>query len=175
VRKADAVTTDAGLATTLFAVVLTKDANGGVENVASCGAEIPSPRQRPRNVSLALQDAALIIGPAGELPQLLEHNGYTASYFALRPGRVEVYWTIGMDPTTPKLADGSAVFRHAGRRASFKVRLTKLGRRMLSHHRSLDVMAWGDERPLHGQGGGGTGVPLTLSADTPAQETSTAL
>ena len=168
---ADAITTDAGLTSTIFAVVFAKGDDGSELNVSSCGVEVPGPRQRPRTSGLALSDASLIIGPAGELPQLLAHDGYTASYYALQPGRVDVTWSIDGSPVAPKLARGSVVFRHGGRRRSFKVRLTKLGRRMLAHHRSLTIQSDAEYTPLNHHGGHGVIISLTLSVDTPALQT----
>src|SRR4051794_14790355 len=168
---ADAITTDAGLTSTIFAVVYAKGDDGSELNVSSCGVAVPGPRQRPRNRTLALNDAALIIGPAGELPQLLAHNGYTASYYALDPGRVNITWSTDESGLGPKLARGSIVFRHSGRRRSFKVRLTKLGRRMPPPRRSLTIFADAEYTPLNRVGGDGDIIPLTLSVDTPALDT----
>jgi hypothetical protein len=166
--KADAVTTSAGWTATMFVVVFAHGTDGAELNVSSCGVEVPGPRQRPRNLSLALNDATLIRGPAGELPQLLANNGYTASYFVLKPGRVEISWTTDFSGRGPTLARGSAVFRHAGRRASIRVRLTKAGRRMLAHRKRLVINSQADFTPLNGRGGQGGGTPLVLSVDTPA-------
>jgi hypothetical protein len=168
---ADAITTSGGWTSTIFAVVYAKGDDGSELNVSSCGVEVPGPRQRPRTRSLALVDASLIVGPAGELPQLLAHNGYTASYYALQPGRVDVAWTIDGDPFSPKLAHGSIVFRHGARRRSFKVRLTKLGRHMLAHHRSLTIQSDAEYTPPSRIGGDGVITSLTLSVDTPALDT----
>jgi hypothetical protein len=151
---ADAITTSGGWTSTIFAVVYAKGDDGSELNVSSCGVE-----------------ASLIVGPAGELPRLLAHNGYTASYYALQPGRVDVAWTIDGDPFSPKLAHGSIVFRHGGRRRSFKVRLTKLGRRMLAHHRSLTIQSDAEYTPPNRVGGDGVVISLTLSVDTPALHT----
>jgi hypothetical protein len=63
------------------------------------------------------------------------------------------------------------VFHHSGRRRSFKVRLTKLGRRMLAHRRALTIAADAEYTPLNHIGGGGVITTLALSVDTPALET----
>jgi hypothetical protein len=45
---ADATITDAGLTSTIFAVVYAKGDDGSELGVSSCGVEVPGPRQRPR-------------------------------------------------------------------------------------------------------------------------------
>jgi hypothetical protein len=165
--KADAVTTSAGYTSTMFVVVFAHGTDGAELNVASCGVEVPGPRQKPRNLGLALLDAAIPVGPAGELPQLLAHDGFTASYYVRTPGRVEISWTKDSSGLGPKFAHGSAVFRHAGRRASIKVRLTKLGRRTLAHRKRLVIDASGHFTPLNRIGGQGAGTGVVLSVDTP--------
>jgi len=167
VTQADAVTTSAGWTTTIFVVVFAHGTDGSELNVSSCGVEVPGPRQHPPNLTRALSDATLIRGSAGQLPQLLANNGYTASYYVLRPGRVEISWGTDFSGRGPQLARGSAVFRHAGRRASIRVRLTKVGRRMLAHRKRLVINAQADFTPLNGRGGQGGGTPLVLSVDTP--------
>src|SRR4051794_10439647 len=168
--KADAVTTSAGYTSTMFVVVFAHGTDGAELNVASCGVEVPGPRQKPRTLGLALDEATKPFGPAGELPQLLAHNGFTASYYVLRPGRVDLSWTKDADGLGPKFATGSAVFRHAGRRASFKVRLTKLGRRALAHRKAFVVQTHAEFTPLNRRGGQGVGSGLLLSVDTPPLE-----
>jgi hypothetical protein len=165
--KADAVTTSLGFTTTIFVVVFAHGTDRGELNVSSCGVEVPGPRQKPRTLGLALLDAAIPVGPAGELPQLLAHNGFTTSYYVLKPGRVDITWSKDATGLGPKFARGSAVFRHAGRRASIKVRLTELGRRTLAHRKRFVVEAFGHFTPLNHRGGQGSGTGLLLSAGTP--------
>jgi hypothetical protein len=165
--KADAVTTSAGFTTTIFVVVFAHGTDGSELNVSSCGVEVPGPRQHPPNLSRAQADALQLRGPAGQLPQLLAHNGFTVSYYVLKPGRVKFSWGLGVTGLGPKLAVGGGVFRHSGRRVSIRVRLTKLGRRTLAHRKRLVIFAHAEYTPLNRRGGQGTIVPLVLSVDTP--------
>src|SRR4051794_28171164 len=88
---------------------------------------------RPRNRILALVDARFVGGRASTIPQLLAHNGYRTSYWALQRGRIDVLWALEDpldNPDVKRLATGHAVVRHRGT-VPFKIRLTAWGRRQL--------------------------------------------
>jgi hypothetical protein len=150
--------------------------------VAIPPAVLPRPTINPKcskgcAISTALEGPLIMLGNSGELPQLLKHDGYTASYFPIVAGTVNVCWELGPNkheqcgPKTPSLAFGHAVYRRAIRRwTHFKVRLTKLGRMMLAHHSQLNVYPADEYTPLDGVGGIGAGPsPCPLSANLPTQ------
>jgi hypothetical protein len=127
-----------------------------------------TPPVRPPNGTRAEVDAGFVGGTASTIPQLLAHNGYRTSYWALQLGRVDVTWTLGdvFDPDVRKLAAGHAVIRHHGT-VGFKVRLTPWGRRRLRHAHHLTVN-WLVEFSPRGPGGDGTGSFFELDRTTPA-------
>ena len=133
-------------------------------------------------LSTSLEDPVIMLGDSGELPQLLKHDGYTASYFPLVTGTIEVCWELSLDeeetcgPNHPAFAFGHAVDRgHLRRWTHFKVRLTRLGQDMLEHHRQVRVYPIDEYTPLHGDAGDGFGpCELLLSASPPTEPDSKA-
>jgi hypothetical protein len=118
-----------------------------------------------------------LLGTSGELPHLLKHDGYTASYFPVATGIINVCWEPRPDgqtkcgPKTPGLAFGHAVYHQIPHRwTHFEVRLTRLGRMRLADHRHLNVYPAGEYTPLDGVGGQGLGpCGYLLSAQPPTQ------
>jgi hypothetical protein len=101
---------------------------------------------RPHSVSAALARALTLVGPAGELPQLLAHDGYRASYYPVRPGRLRIFWTsipTGMNTGHGDTiyARGHGVFTHAGHPGKIKVTLNKAGRRLLEQDSAVKIIA----------------------------------
>jgi hypothetical protein len=128
-------------------------------------------------ISGSLEGPLIMLGISGELPQLLKHDGYTASYFPVVAGTMNVCWELALNeqetcgPKTRSLAFGHAVYRRAIHRwTHFKVRLTKLGRMMLAHHSQLNVYPADEYTPLDGVGGSGLGPCVyLLSANLPTE------
>lgn len=125
---------------------------------------LDTPLAHPTALSGAFQDAMAVYGSAGEIPSLLAHNGYTAMYPALRTARVKIAWgltdlTYSSAAKAPRLATGQAVI-HAGQVGTFRVQLTKFGRRALAGRRKRVITAnlWytplgRNGRPCCGSGG----------------------
>jgi hypothetical protein len=88
----------------------------------------------------------------------------------LRTGRVDVTWTLTAARDAPELPAGQAVFRHTGRLTSFKVRLTKLGRRMLRHRRQPDIYTNAEYTPPGRVGGQGLRYEIELTVNAPAMQ-----
>lgn len=168
--KADAVTSSSGEKTLISVYVIATNRYGSVFKLVNPGTEVDAPLPRPRTQTLAQVEAMVIPDSAGTIPQILAHNGYRAWYFPLHRGRVTVTWTrTGTRENEPTLAFGHRTFRHAGKGATFKVRLTKRGRRLLTHHRRLTLRTTVNTYPLRGHGGNGSGSGLSLSTDAPAK------
>jgi hypothetical protein len=128
-------------------------------------------------LSTSLEGPLIMLGTSGELPQLLKHDGYTASYFPVLAGTVDVCWELHPNsqgtcgPKTPGLAFGHAVYRRASRRwTHFTVRLTRLGRMMLAHHSKLNVYPSDWYTPLDGVGGEGVGPCQYLLSESLATQ-----
>ncbi|HEY2651194.1 MAG TPA: hypothetical protein VGI50_04680 [Solirubrobacteraceae bacterium] len=138
--------------------------------------KIQGPLPLPANLESALGETLVTVGPAGELPQLLANDGYTASYFVMGAGRITVSWAVSGyvdEPTLnpAALAVGHAFFSHATHQwAHFRVKLTNLGRRMLAHKSKLTVGVGYWYTPFHGHGPGGSSHALVLSANEPAMQ-----
>jgi hypothetical protein len=179
VTKADAVTNLAGMESSISVSAVGQNSFGygawtPVSELRFVAIQAPLPL--PPNFQSALGETLVMVGPAGELPQLLANNGYTASYFVMRPGRITVSWALSGyvdEPTLnpAALAVGHAVFSRATHQwAHFRVNLTKLGRRMLAHKSKLTVQVGYSYAPLHPPGGGGGSHALVLSANESAMQ-----
>jgi hypothetical protein len=126
---------------------------------------------RPRNRILALVDARFVGGRASTIPQLLAHNGYRTSYWALQRGRIEVIWALEDpldNPDVKRLATGHAVVRHRGT-VPFKIRLTAWGRRQLRHAHHLTVNVSVHFKPRR-PGGFGVSNSFEINRATPADD-----
>lgn len=106
---------------------------------------------------------------AGTISQILSHNGYTAWYFPLRRARVTVIWTRSGAEGEPTLATGHRDFRHARKGGTFKVRLTKRGRRLLADAHRLTLRTTVRGGPVGGRWLQADGSGLELSTDAPAK------
>ena len=167
--QADAVTTTEGVKTVISVYVIATNPYGGVVRLVNPGTAVDAPLPRPRTVGLALVEAMVVPDTAGTIPQILANNGYTAWYFARRTGHVDVTWTRTSAEGEPALAVGHRTFRQSGKSGTFKVRLTKRGKRLLARTKHVILYANAHIAPLNRPGGSGVGVGLELSADAPAK------
>jgi hypothetical protein len=169
--KADAYRSTDGRKTVMTVYVIATNSYGSVPRLVEPATQVDAPLPRPRTVALAREEAMVIPDSASTIPQILAHNGYTAWYFPLHSARVTVTWTRGRTlwEDEPALAVGHRTFRHAGKSGTFKVRLTKRGRRLLAHAHHLTLLTTVHTSPLRTPAGNATGSGLALSTDAPSK------
>jgi hypothetical protein len=171
--RADARTSYQGGQTIIRVRVAAADPYGGTAVYSNPGVAVDAPPDRPTSIGASLNGAQILRGPASTIPELLRHNGYTGAYFSRRAGTVDVTWTLKRREDGKRVASWHAKLRRKGWVAA-RLRLTRLGRKRLSHAHSLTIFTHAHWSPPGGPnvppGGQGVGSGWALSTTAPADE-----
>jgi hypothetical protein len=172
VTRADAHTEYTGQQTVISVWVAAANRYGATARYSK-PVGVDAPRDRPTSIIGSLNGAQWLVGPAGTIPELLRHNGYTSAYFSRRAGTVDVTWTLKRGENGKRLASWHAKLRRKGW-VPAKIRLTSFGRKRLAHAQRLTIYTHAHWSPPGGPnvapGGKGVGSGWALSTAAPAQD-----